>query len=88
MSRTVRLLQAQLLKEYLGSVHRVLLTERNETSFAGRDESYLAVAIKGTEGLSLGDFVEANIIGNTFAYLIGCPTKYANEHSSIKRDLK
>jgi threonylcarbamoyladenosine tRNA methylthiotransferase CDKAL1 len=79
MSSTVKFLQTQLLRERLGTVRRVLLTERNEMSFAGRDESYLAVAVKGTEGLSLGDFVEVNITGNTFAYLIGCPTKYANE---------
>ena len=71
MSRIVRAVQAELRKKYIGTTQRVLITEKNERSLTGRNDSYISVAIENTEANLLGTFQNAKITGSTSTCLIG-----------------
>ncbi|MGC8699699.1 MAG: tRNA (N(6)-L-threonylcarbamoyladenosine(37)-C(2))-methylthiotransferase [Candidatus Micrarchaeia archaeon] len=70
LSRIVRELEFSEREKHIGEVRRVLITEKNEKSFAGRDEFYNEIAVFG-DGLDIGKFVNAKINANSFACFIG-----------------
>ncbi|MDE1860559.1 MAG: tRNA (N(6)-L-threonylcarbamoyladenosine(37)-C(2))-methylthiotransferase [Candidatus Micrarchaeota archaeon] len=76
LSRTARQVQKEDLSMLVGVKERVLITERNERSLIGRDDSYRTIAINGhSAGVGIGDFIEVETYGNTsvclFANAIG-----------------
>ncbi len=71
MSRFARALQDRERRKLVGSERVVLITERNARSFAGRDDGYIAVALREKDGLKVGDFVNTRITASTMAYLTG-----------------
>ncbi|MGC9099072.1 MAG: tRNA (N(6)-L-threonylcarbamoyladenosine(37)-C(2))-methylthiotransferase [Candidatus Micrarchaeia archaeon] len=70
LSRIVRELEFSEREKHIGEVRKVLITEKNEKSFAGRDEFYNEIAVFG-EGLDIGKFVNTKISANSFACFIG-----------------
>lgn len=72
LARMVKAMQHEEFSKLRGRVVRVLLTERNERSLAGRDSYYHAVAVKDC-GTVLGKNVDVEISGNSYACLIGRP---------------
>ena len=70
MSALVRSIQEKGRREFIGRELKVLVTEKNRGSPAGRSDSYMQVVLEGAD-VPLGDFVSAKITGSTFAYLLG-----------------
>jgi MiaB-like tRNA modifying enzyme len=70
LSRTVREIEFEQKKKHIGMQTKVLITEKTEKSFAGRDMFYNEVAVLG-DGIKLGDFVNVKITSNSSACLIG-----------------
>jgi MiaB/RimO family radical SAM methylthiotransferase len=70
ISEVVKSIQEDERKAFIGREMKVLVTEKDGVSLAGRNESYLQVALEGG-GVGLGDFTKAKITGSTFAYLVG-----------------
>jgi len=70
MSAEVKKVQEQDRKKEVGTEQKVLITENNSRSFAGRNDAYLAVAVQG-RGLRLGVTANVRITGSNFAYLTG-----------------
>ena len=74
ISRLVRKIQAEDLSKFIGMRKRVLITERNAKSLSGRDEFYTQVAVlHGDREVPIGGYVEAEIVGNSYACLISRP---------------
>jgi MiaB-like tRNA modifying enzyme len=69
LSRFVRDFQFKEREKHIGERRKVLITEKNEKSFSGRDERYNQIAVFGN--VKLGDFVEVELTGNSSACLIG-----------------
>ncbi len=69
LSRFVRDFQFKEREKHIGEMRKVLITEKNEKSFSGRDERYNQIAVFGN--VKLGDFVEVELTGNSSACLIG-----------------
>ncbi len=70
MSRIVRSIQAEKRKMLIGSIQKVLLTEKNAHSTTGRTSNYLTVALNFPSH-GLGEYVNARITAATSASLIG-----------------
>ncbi len=74
MSRLVRRIQAEDLSKFIGRRKRVLITEKNAKSLSGRDEFYTQVAVlQGDREVPIGSYVEAEVVGNSYACLISKP---------------
>ena len=70
LARMVKAMQHEEFGKMKGRVIKVVLTEKNERSLAGRDEYYHAVAVKDCEA-ELGSSVYVRIDGNSYACLMG-----------------
>ncbi len=71
LSRMVRRMQHEEYSRFVGTVRRVLITEENRKSYAGRDDSYRAVAVTNIDDPSeLGRFIDVRVTGNSYACLI------------------
>lgn len=77
LARMVKAMQHEEFSKFKGKKIKVLLTERNESSVAGRNISYLAVAVKNC-GTKLGESISVEISGNSYACLIGSQSKDLN----------
>ncbi|MGC8662217.1 MAG: tRNA (N(6)-L-threonylcarbamoyladenosine(37)-C(2))-methylthiotransferase [Candidatus Micrarchaeia archaeon] len=70
LSKIVRELEFNERKKHIGEVRKILITESNEKSFAGRDDFYNEVAIFGKD-LDVGIFTNVKIIDSSAACFIG-----------------
>ncbi len=70
MSRSARSVQREDLSRLVGTVQQVLVTEKNDKSFTGRDECYRVVALDA-KGISVGDVITARIVSNSSVCLLG-----------------
>ena len=74
MYRLARQIEMEALTKVIGTTRQIIVTENNNISLVGRDDSYRQVAVKG-DSFRLGDILDVEIFGNTSVCLLGRPVE-------------
>ncbi len=70
LSRTVRSMQHMEYAKEMGNRINVMITEKSGSMTSGRDAYYRPVGVMNAEGMALGETVEAEVTGSSYACIV------------------